>query len=64
MSIPHQEMADALDGMARAKADWLSKFASGRTPRPAHEIERKRADLAVLRQAAEDYRRAAQRGAA
>lgn len=59
--IPHDHMAHSLDLMVAAKVNWLSRFSDGKQKRPDHEIEIKRGDLAVLRQAAADYRAAASR---
>lgn len=44
-----------------AEVNWLSRFSTGKQKRPDHEIEIKRSDLAVLCQAAADYRAAASR---
>jgi hypothetical protein len=57
-------MADELDKLVYSKTTWLGDFAQGAKKRPDHEIEVKRRELAVLRQAAEDYRRAAGKDAA
>jgi hypothetical protein len=62
--IPHSEMADEMDKLIYSKTDWLSRFSQGQDKRPDHEIEVKRRELAVLRQAAADYRAAAGRRAA
>lgn len=60
----HEQMADALARMIYGKASWLADFAEGRKKRADHEIQEKRGELAVLRQAEADYRAAAQRGKA
>lgn len=57
-------MAYELDKQAKAKSDWLHSFSSGKQKRPDHEIETKRRELDVLRQAARDYHGAAKRDAA
>lgn len=54
--IPSRDMADALERMAHAKRFWLADFSRGRHKRPDHEILQKRQELAVLQQAAHDYR--------
>lgn len=59
--IPSLDMADAFDGMIYAKATWLGDFAQGRIKRPDHEIEQKQRELAVLKQAAFEYRASAER---
>ncbi|PBB75189.1 hypothetical protein CK227_10380 [Mesorhizobium sp. WSM4308] len=61
--IPHDHMAHALDLMVAAKVNWLSRFSDGKQKRPDHEIDLKRRDIEVLRQAAADYRAAASRDA-
>lgn len=55
------EMAEELNKLVIGKASWLADFSDGKRKRPAHEIEAKWRELAVLKQAASDYRRAAQR---
>ena len=62
--LSHDEMSHQLALMVSAKVDWLSRFASGKSKRPDHEIERKRVELSVLNQAAGDYHAAANRSAA
>lgn len=59
----HGEMAHEMERMAHAKQGWLSTFSAGKKKRPDHEIEAQRLHLAVLRQAAEEYRNAAARAA-
>ena len=54
--IPCRDMADALERMAHSKQFWLADFGRGRRKRPDQEIEQKRQELDVLRQAADDYR--------
>ena len=54
-------MADAIEGMAYSKAAWISDFGHGKRKRPDHELETQRRLLDVLRQAASDYRKAAER---
>ena len=61
--IPHDQMADELDGMIYSKATWLADFGQGRNKRPEYEVEKQRRYLDVLRQAAEDYRNARKRDA-
>lgn len=64
MKFTFQEMTEALEGMAYSKASWLSDFGAGKKKRSDHEIQNKQRELAVLRQAIGDYRRAAERKAA
>lgn len=59
--IPNAEMADELNKLVIGKATWLQDFSSGRPKRPDHEIETRWRELAVLKQATSDYRRAAGR---
>lgn len=59
--IPHDQMAEELDGMIYSKATWLADFGQGRNKRPEYEVEKQRRYLDVLRQAASDYRAAAGR---
>lgn len=59
--IPSLDMADAFDRMIYGKTCWLADFAQGRKKRPDHEIEDKQAELAVLKQAAFEYRASAER---
>lgn len=54
----HAEMADEVSKMVWSKRTWLEGVGS---KRPAHEIETRRRELAVLEQAEGDYRRAAER---
>lgn len=58
---PHTFMADEFDKLVFSKASWLADLSQGQKKRPDHEIEIKRRELSVLRQAAEDYRQAAER---
>jgi hypothetical protein len=60
----HEEMAHQLSLMVSAKVDWLRRFSDGKAKRPDHEIDHKRRELAVLNQAAGDYKAAASRSAA
>ena len=59
--IPSLDMADAFDRMIYGKATWLADFAQGRNKRPDHEIEEKTHELAVLKQAAFEYRASAEK---
>lgn len=59
--IPSIDMAEALDAMAYGKVTWLSDFSDGRNKRPDHEIEHKRRELDVLKQAAREYRASAEK---
>lgn len=59
--IPSLDMADHLDRLLYGKTCWLADFATGPKKRPDHEIEEKQRDLAVLRQAAFEYRASAER---
>lgn len=56
-------MADEMDKLVYSKTVWLADFSQGPKKRPDHEIEIKQRELAVLRQAAADYRAAADRAA-
>ncbi len=57
-----KEMAYELLRMAEAKVTWLDTFAAeGWKKRPDGEIAQKRLELAVLRQAKDDYNAAAER---
>ena len=56
-----QEMADELERAVWENQTWLGDFSTGQKKRPDHEIEGKRKRGAVMRQALEDYRRAASR---
>lgn len=59
--IPSLDMAEAFDRMIYGKTCWLSDFSAGRKKRPDHEIEEKRNELAVLKQAAFEYRASAEK---
>jgi len=59
--IPSAVMADELDKMIYGKTCWLSDFAQGPKKRPDHEIEYRRRELDVLRQAAHEYRASAEK---
>ncbi|MGO4449071.1 hypothetical protein AB4Y96_09100 [Phyllobacterium sp. TAF24] len=59
--IPNDEMADELNRQVISKASWLQDFSAGKRKRPVHEIETKWRELAVLKQASADYRRASER---
>lgn len=59
--IPSIDMADELDKMVYGKTCWLSDFAQGPRKRPDHDIEYKRRELDVLRQAAFEYRASAEK---
>jgi hypothetical protein len=59
--IASLDMADAFDGMVYGKTVWLAEFSQGQKKRPDHEIEHKRRELEVLRQAAAEYRASAER---
>lgn len=62
--LSHAEMAEEIGKMVWSKQTWLEDFSGGSRPRPPPEIETKTRELAVLRQAAEDYQRAATRNSA
>lgn len=62
-AFSHAEMAAELDKLVYAKATWLADFAQGPKKRPDHEIEVRRRELAVLKQAAGDYHAASERRA-
>lgn len=57
----HSEMAEELDKLVYSKATWLSDFTGPKHPRPEWEVEIRRRELAVLKQAAADYRAASER---
>lgn len=59
--IPNERMAEELNKLVIGKATWLSDFSDGKRKRPDHEIETRRRELTVLKQATSDYQRAAQR---
>ncbi len=59
--ISHEDMAFELDKLVYSKTTWLGDCAQGPRPGPQHEIDIKRRELAVLKQAAADYRAAAER---
>lgn len=59
--FPNSEMAEELNKLAIGKEIWLAEFSSGKRQRPAHEIEHKRHELSILRQATSDYRRSSER---
>lgn len=59
--IPSIDMAHELDLMVYSKATWLGDFAQGRNKRPDHEIDQKRRELDVLKQAAFEYRASAEK---
>mgnify|MGYP001041092286 CR=1 FL=1 len=59
--ISSLDMADAFDRMIYGKTCWLADFSQGRKKRPDHEIEEKTRELAVLKQAAFEYRASAER---
>jgi hypothetical protein len=61
--LSHADMAFELDKLVYSKTVWLADYAQGPRRRPEHEADVKRRELAVLRQAADDYRRAAERAA-
>jgi hypothetical protein len=54
----HAEMADEISKLVWSKRTWLEGVG---VRRPAHEIETRKRELAVLEQAETDYRHAAQR---
>lgn len=60
----HAEMAEELEKLLWSKATWLADFEDGKVKRPDWEIEIRRREHAVLKQAAADYRHAAQRRSA
>lgn len=62
--IKHADMADEMEKLVWSKQTWLETFGSGKGARPQHEIETKQRELAVLEQARDDYRRAAEKAAA
>lgn len=59
--IPSIEMAEAFDRMIYGKASWLADFSHGQKKRPDHEIDQKRRELAVLKQADVEYRASAEK---
>lgn len=54
-------MADEFDLMIYAKTVWLADFGQGQKKRPDHEIDLKRRELTVLKQAAFEYRASAEK---
>jgi hypothetical protein len=58
--IPYAEMADELMKLVYSKHTWLNQFSGPKHPRPEHELVVRRRELAVLQQAAADYRHAAE----
>lgn len=61
MRLSHLDMAEELSKLVYAKRQWLQSNAAGKHPRPDWEIEIRRRELTVLRQAEDDYRSAANR---
>jgi len=59
--IASLDMAAEIDLMIYAKASWLADFGQGQKKRPDHEIDQKRRELVVLKQAAFEYRASAER---
>lgn len=59
--ISSAEMAYELDKMVYGKTCWLANFSQGSKKRPDHEIEHRRRELDVLRQAAFEYRASAEK---
>jgi hypothetical protein len=59
--IPSLDMAAELDLMIYGKATWLADFGQGSKKRPDHEVDQKRRELTVLKQAAFEYRASAER---
>jgi len=59
--IPSLDMADEFDRMIYGKTCWLADFAQGSRKRPDHEVEQKRRELSILKQAAFEYRASAER---
>ncbi|WP_192258627.1 hypothetical protein [Mesorhizobium caraganae] len=59
--IPSLTMADEIDLMIYAKTAWLADFGQGPKKRPDFEIDLKRRELAVLKQAAFEYRASAEK---
>ncbi|MFI0844409.1 hypothetical protein [Mesorhizobium sp. IMUNJ 23232] len=57
-------MAEELEKLLWSKATWLADFEGGKAKRPDWEIEIRRHEHAVLKQAAADYRRAIERRSA
>jgi hypothetical protein len=61
MSFTHGEMALELQKLIYSKRTWIRTFAG---KRPAHEVNIRKRELAVLEQAHADYERAARKRAA
>lgn len=59
--IPSLTMAEEIDLMIYAKTTWLADFGQGQKKRPEFEIDLKRRELAVLKQAAFEYRASAEK---
>lgn len=60
----HAEMAEEIEKLVWSKATWLAECSEGKGKRGDWEIEIRRREMAVLQQAAGDYRRAAERRSA
>jgi hypothetical protein len=61
MNRSHAEMAQKLWGQANAKRDWLATFSTGKNKRSDWEIQVRKEEYDVLKQAAQAYDKAAAR---
>lgn len=59
--LSHQEMADIMTGSAYLLEDFIEKHRRMSPPRPEHWFHQQERELRARKQAAEDYRRAAER---
>ena len=57
--LSHSEMAWELSRQITSKQTWLRKFSRGKYRRPEWEVQAKIEQMEVLKQARDDYRRAA-----
>jgi hypothetical protein len=57
----YADLASIFERRANSLRDWLNTFSSGQKKRPDGNIMEKREDYEACLQAAEDYRRAAER---
>jgi hypothetical protein len=62
--IPHDEMVEELGKLVWSKQTWLDDFSTGKAKRPDHDIDARRRELVVLKQARADYEIAAKRSKA
>ena len=58
MTITYSEKLDAVRGWIYSRRTWLADFGTAKSKFPAHIIEQKHRDLAVMQAIAADYERA------